>query len=349
MIGRRRKDLFWFVCSILFLWLAGLLLLVIKFHRYDQHIPSEHLIGNRATNVKSLEERGLPFSFLVIGDTHIRQQATALIKKASKADHVSFMIILGDFVKKPNIWNHRYFLTEMTKELNLHFPVFLVPGNHDIDYTFSGAGEEGRVTPEVFNSLYGSMNFDFAFNGCLFVICGVDTENQASYLNYLRDILSKKGTGKRHIFLFIHHPPRGVGMAGSFPLPYEKEFFSLLEAHRVTSCFFGDYHAYWRGQRRGTNLIISGGGGRLMKWQPEWGKFHHILRITVDEDMIREEMIILKGEVFSLRGLRKWVFIHLSPILKGRDWVLYSGVILFLSLGTFSVACLITSLRRKSY
>ena len=350
MTQGRRKALLWLASSIVFLLLAGLTLLMVKSYRYEKHIPSEHLIGNKTSSVRALEEKGLPFSFLVIGDIHNSRRGTTLIERASKADHASFIIILGDFVSKPDLWYHRYFLMEMATETKPPFPVFLVPGNHDIDYSSSKTGkQERRVTPEVYESLYGPRNFDFTFNDCLFVICGIDSKNPASYLNYLRDILSKKGAGKRHIFLFMHHPPKAVGMVGSFSLPYEKEFFLLLEVHKVTSCFFGDYHAYWRGQRRGTNLIVSGGGGgRLKKWQPEWGKFHHILRITVGEDMMSEEMMTLKGEVFPLSELRKWIFVHLFPILKDRDWVLYFGVILFLSLGTFSVACFITSLRRKN-
>ena len=344
-----RKALLWLVLSILFLSLAGVSLLVIKFHRYVHDIPSEHLIGNKTSSVRALEEKGLPFSFLVIGDTHLSSRANALIEKALKTGPSSFMIILGDFVTKPDIRYHRYFLTEMANEMKSSFPVFLVPGNHDIDYSSSEVRQrERRVTWEVYESLYGPRNFSFTFNGCLFIICGIDSNDPSGYLNYLRNILSKDGKGKRHIFIFEHHPPRVVGEAGSFSLPNEEEFFSFLETYKVTTCFFGDYHAYWRGERRGTNLIVSGGGGgRLKNWQPEWGKFHHIMRITVGEDMTSEEMIILKGVVFPWSELRKWVFVHLFPILKDRDWILYSGVILFLSLGTFSVACFIISLRRR--
>jgi hypothetical protein len=261
----------------------------------------------------------------------------------------SFMIILGDFVTKPDIGYHRYFLAEMANEVKLAFPVFLVPGNHDIDYSSSEVRQrERRVTPEVYESLYGPRNFSFTFNGCLFIICGIDSNDPSGYLNYLRNILSKDGKGKKHIFIFEHHPPRVVGEAGSFSLPNEEEFFSLLETYKVTTCFCGDYHAYWRGERRGTNLIVSGGGGgRLKNWQPEWGKFHHIMRITVGEDMTSEEMIILKGVVFPWSELRRNVYLCLFPILKDRYWILYSGAVVFFSLGIFSVVCFVLSLRKK--
>ena len=349
MMKVKRKVITWLVSSILFLSLACLLGWAIQWYRYDQNFSSQQLIGNKASNVKSLKEKGLPFSFLVAGDTHLSSRANALIEKALKTDHSSFMIILGDFVKKPEVRYHRYFLAEMASEVKPPFPVFLVSGNHDIDYTSSKTGDGGgRVTPEIYEALYGPRNFSFTFNGCLFIICGIDSNDPSGYLNYLRNILSKDGQGKKHIFIFVHHPPKIVGKAGSFSLPSEEEFFPLLETYKVTACFFGDYHAYWRGERRGTNLIVSGGGGgRLKNWQPEWGKFHHIMRITVNEDMTSEEMIILKEVVFPWSELRRNIYFCLFPVLKDRYWILYSGAIVFLSLGIFSFVCFVLSLRRK--
>ena len=345
----RRKALIGLVFSVFFLSLAFLLGWMIQWYPYDQNLPSKQLIGNKDSNVVALKEKGLPFSFLVIGDIHNSRRGTTLIERASKADHASFMVILGDFVKKPDIWYHRYFLAEMVKEVKPAFPVFLVPGNHDIDYSSSEIKQrERRVTPEIYESLYGPRNFSFTFNGCLFIICGIDPNDPGGYLNYLRNILSKDGKGKRHIFIFEHHPPRVVGKVGSFSLPKQEEFFSLLETYKVTSCFFGDYHAYWRGERRGTNLIVSGGGGgRLKNYQPEWGKFHHIMRITVGEDMTSEEMIILKGVAFPWSELRRNVYLSLFPVLKDRYWLLYSGAVVFFSLGIFSVVYFVLSLRKK--
>ena len=106
MTQGRRKALLWLVSSIVFLLLAGLTLLMVKSYRYDQHIPSEHLIGNKTSSVRALEEKGLPFSFLVIGDTHLSSRANALIEKALKTGPSSFMIMLGDFVTKPDIGYH---------------------------------------------------------------------------------------------------------------------------------------------------------------------------------------------------------------------------------------------------
>ena len=336
-----KLDLLKILASVLSLFLGLLLIISVGWYKDCRNIPRDNLIGNKDSNVTRLEEKGFPFSFLVIGDTHISNRARALIEKAVKADHSSFMIILGDFVSKPDLWYHRFFLTEMVKDIKPPFPVFLVPGNHDIDYSAKIREKERRMTPEVYESLYGPRDFHFVFNDCLFIISGIDERNRTGYLDYLNDTLSRKAAGKRRVFIFMHHPPKGAGIPGSFSLPNEKEFFSLLETYKVTACFFGDFHGYQRGQRKGTSLIVTGGGGALKKWQPEWGKFHHMLRITVDEDKISEGMIVLEGEAGDFcRTLIKWIFIQLFPAIGDRGWILYVLAVLFLSLGIYSVIIL---------
>ena len=335
---RIRHGLLWLASSIFFIALAAILWSLIQFHRDNQPISPHPLIGNKPSTVSALKEEGLPFSFLTIGDLHNSRRASALIKKALKEGKVSFMVILGDFVSHPDIQDHRYFLKKMMGPINPPFPVFLVPGNHDIDYPLAETKQnERKVTPEVYESLYGSRNFDFIFNDCLFIICGIDSRNQISYLNYLRDTLSKKGKKKRHIFVFIHNPPKGVGIPASFALPNQEEFFSLLETYKVTTCFFGDFHGYWRGQRKGTALIVSGGGGgALKKWQPVWGKFHHLLKITIDENMVSEGIMILGADGNNLKEtFKKWIFIHLFPILPNPTWVFYLVFVIFITFSGF--------------
>jgi hypothetical protein len=351
MVKMKRSMLAWLVFSVLSLTLAGFVGGVIQFHRYYQSLPSNHFIGNKESNVNALKEKGLPFSFLVIGDTQSSKRAEKLIELGLREGNPSFMVILGDFVKEPDIWDHRFFLKEMNTEIKPTFPVFLVPGNHDIDYTSSKIKKaERRVTTEIYESLYGARNFHFIYNNCLFIICGID-QNSANYLNYLRDTLSQKGVGKKYIFVFIHFPPKGLAEYIEGPLTNEEELFSPLEAFNVTGFFFGDYHGYWRGQRKGVNLTVSGGGGRLKPSQPHWGKFHHILRITVDENIIGEEMIVLPGEVSSFSGtLKKMTYIHLFPMIpmmKERRWALYLLFIFFLSWGIYSVRMLFHSIPKK--
>ena len=344
-----RRRVFWLINSFLFILFSVLLIFTIGFFKDFQRIPSEHLIGNKTSNIKLLKEKGLPFSFLVISDTHNSNQGEALLKAALKKGDASFLIHVGDFVNDPDLWNHRFFLTNMIEDIKPSLPVFLVPGNHDIDYNSTGKKRNGRrVTPEIYESLYGSRNFDFIFNNCLFIICEVDLRNPEAYLNYLQDILSKKGKEKKHIFVFRHYPLKGLVDYMGSSLPYEEKFFSLVESYKVTTCFFGHYHGYRRGQTARVNMIVlGGGGGRLKSWQSEWGKFHHLLKINVNESIIIEDMMILHGEVSNFsRTFKKWIFIHLFPIIENRRWLLYFGVILFLSWSTYSVICLVNSFKK---
>lgn len=344
----KRKWVLWAILFIFSLTLTYLWWVVIQFYRDYESIPSHHLIGNRLSNVAALKEEGVPFSFLVVGDTRGSETAETLIEMALKKDRSSFMVILGDFVKKPDLWNHRFFLTEMTAEINPSFPVFLVPGNHDIDYKNSIKPMGRKVTPEVYESLYGARNFDFIFNDCLFIICGVDPKSPALYLEYLREALNHKGKERKHIFVFIHFPPKGLAdyIEGSLPIPGEEEFFRLLEDHRVTACFFGDYHGYWRGQRKGVNLIVSGGGGHLKPSQPEWGKFHHILKITVEPQKFVEEVITVQEQYELEDVFEEWIFTSLLPVIHGSAWILHAILIVFLAMSGFLFSRLLITIRR---
>ena len=64
------RRILWLLSSVFFLLLSGLLLLSVAYYGDYRNIPPDHFIGNKVSNVKALKEKGLPFSFLVIGDTH---------------------------------------------------------------------------------------------------------------------------------------------------------------------------------------------------------------------------------------------------------------------------------------
>jgi hypothetical protein len=344
----KKKTRWWIVLAVLSVALTGFFGFAIKTYRSYQSIPPSPLIGNKASYVKDLKEKGFPFSFLVIGDTQSSERAKKLIQLALQNGNPSFMVILGDFVMEPDLWDHRFFLMQMTKEIQPTFPVFLVSGNHDIDYTSTKiTNPERRVTPEIYESLYGARNFDFIYNNCLFIICGIDAKNPTYYLDYLRDVLSQKGAGKRYIFVFTHLPPKGLADYIEGPLPNGDEFLSVLEKYKVTTCFFGDFHGYWRGQRKGVNLIVAGGGGRFKKSQPRWGKFHHLLSITVDENTISEGVLVLLGEARSFGAtLEKGIVIHLFPIIQERGWMLYVLFIFFLFWSIYSVKISVHQFRK---
>jgi predicted phosphodiesterase len=322
------KRCAWFLGLVLSVAGVVVSIAVIQIEKDYRHIPSQHPIGNRTALAQGLKEKGFPFSFLVISDTHNDGNAYALLKEMVTGTDASFLIHVGDAVSAPDIWMHRYFIKKMTEDIKPPFPVFLAPGNHDIDYGFQRVPENQRVSPELYRSLYGATSFDFAYNNCLFILCGVDLKKPDTLVDDLRGVLSKKAEGKKHIFVFIHYPPRAV--ISGFDFPREQEFLSLLKTYKVTTCFFGHYHGYHRNQINGTNMIVlGGGGGSLKRWQSNWGKFHHGLKITVGEDTLTEDIMVLQKEVFFHHSVKWGIVVGILPLVQNRVWMVYVFLFLF--------------------
>ena len=344
-----RRKIFWLFNLLLSLLLSGLLIVVIGYYRDFQRMPPDHRIGNRESNVKAIEQKEPPFSFLVLGDTQGSDRLKNLLNLALKNGNYSFLIHLGDMVIKPDRWNHLFFLKEMTTDIKPPFPVFVVPGNHDVDSTSSEIRDkERRMTQAVFDSFYGARNFHFIYNHCLFILLEIDLKNPTGYLNYLRDVLSIQGSGIKYTFVFIHHPPKLFEEIDNI-FPHQDEFFSLLETYKVTTCFFGHYHGNWRGQRNGVNYIIAGGGGRFKERQSEWGRFHHLLKVTVGEALVAEQMITLQDRFGITHRLNEWIFINFFPLIQNRGWILYGTTFLLISWGVTSLILFIKSLMKPKY
>jgi hypothetical protein len=332
------KFKLWLFSSLFSLLVAGLGWVLINHYQKYINMSLHPRVGIKPSTVAALREHGLSFSFLVIGDLHSSEIGENLIEIASQKGSPSFMVILGDFVRHPDVWHHRFFLMEMTQHINPSFPVFLVSGNHDMDNPpLKIEQSEDRVTPEIYESFYGPLNFDFTFNNCLFIICGFDRKDQYSYLGYLRDTLIKKGEGKKYIFVFIHVPPKGLFKNIDTLSPQESELYSLLETYKVTTCFFGHRHGYLRIQRNGVNYIISAGGGGTLRGEDfSKEKFHHILRVNVEREKVTEEIMPIM-KITSVESLyEEWFFTRLLQIIKKIKVFLYVLSILFSVWGLYS-------------
>jgi len=341
ILPMKRRWLLWLCAAVFFSVVTVLWIIVIRSYQDYQNIPLHHLIGNRPSSLKSLKENGFPFSFLVIGDTRGSEISEALVEQALMKGDPSFIVMLGDIVRKPDIWRHRFFLKEMMEYVKLMGPVFLTPGNHDIHDIDEGSQikiRERQVTPEVYDGLYGARNFNFIFNDCLFIICDIG-KGKPGDLNYLRDTLSQNGKNRKHIFVFRHVPPSWL-VFNNKSSPERDEFSSLLETYKVTTIFFGNYHGYVRVQRGGVNYVISGGGGSRLK-KVHGGEFHHILRITVDADRIREDIISVPKHIELDVRLEETVFILLFPILQGGIWKFYAILVILLAGTGYSILSLL--------
>lgn len=149
-------------------------------------------------------------------------------------------------------------------------------------------------------------------------------------IDYLRDTLSQKGTNKNHIFVFTHIPPSGLVDYIKTSFAYQDDFLALLEKYKVTTCFFGDYHSYWRGVRNGVTYIVSGGGGGRLRPQG----FHHILKITADKDKTSEEIMRTPAKSNIKHWFEEIIFTAILPPIKDSVWIICLVlVILILCLG----------------
>jgi hypothetical protein len=80
-----------------------------------------------------------------------------------------------------------------------------------------------------------------------------------------------------------------------------------------------------------------GGGGRLKETQSEWGKFNHIMKVTVDEKGITEEIIALPKSHRIRDDLKEWAFGNVLPLFYHQAWMLYLITVLVFVWGMVSL------------
>ncbi len=271
---------FLFFLVLLFLT-AGFCLLSFIYGAKSEHTALPPLLGNTPDRLARVGEDtivGRPFSFLVAGDTRSSDTFEDFMNNMRLEHTPDFGIILGDFVPTSDMSRHRFFIQEFA-EWHMRFPILLVAGNHDI-FCHGTSRDLEPFTLNDFEKTYGPVNFFFIHGGCLF-ICLNDLYN-GSYVDYARDVLSRKAAGSLMIFVFTHIPPRSISpIIRTRPIDREKEFIDLLEQYRVDYVFSGDFHSYLRSDYNHVKFIVSGGGGSKL-WGGNERSFHHVLFLSVD-------------------------------------------------------------------
>jgi len=199
------------------------------------------LLGNSSANVCGLTTSTNPdsFTFLVVGDVQHGTATFEHLLDVGRADKPAFAVILGDFVSDPESARHKVFVLEMSEEA-LEFPLFLVPGNHDIS-------PDGPFRVEDFEQTYGPAQFHFTIGKCLFVFLNnaPPYDKSGTYLAFMEEVLSEKAEHVRDIFVFMHVPPSGLTpWVQARELYGSEKFMELAERFRVRYVFAGDHHGY---------------------------------------------------------------------------------------------------------
>ena len=119
---------------------------------------------------------------------------------------LAFLVNLGDFAGNPTPAEHHFVIAEMATEMLTPYPIFLVPGNHDV-------GGTGFTTAD-FERCYGPHQFAFRYGPDLFVILryirGQPTGPAETFLN---TVLERERASARHVFVFMHTP---LGVSPAF-------------------------------------------------------------------------------------------------------------------------------------
>jgi hypothetical protein len=295
----------------------------------EGNTPLPPTIGNFARVRALLRENGQQgeFAFAVLGDTKANQTSEHIIR-ALQAENLSFMVLLGDCLRKGTRDTHRFLKAEWVQELVTDFPVFYVVGNHDVD------SEEFPVSQ--FEETYGPTNFSFDYQGYLFIFLrvldkahGYSTEETLAFLNRL---LSTQRHEYDKVFVFMHIPPPVSSDFYARGVENPDEFVLLFDRFNVDYVFAGDYHGYARVRFRNTNYVISGGGGAHLERQ-KFGKFHHALVIRVGEGFISERILHVREKASLEDRIEYLAFSEVFPWLRDH-WRL--GIILNLGfLGIF--------------
>lgn len=329
-----RSFRFWFGIALL-LWLASAVGSYL-WGRRQLRVEIPPNLGNKPANIAALPKK-CPFEFIVLGDPHNTATSEDLMGRIGQGRQ-DFIIILGDFVRNPELGRNRFFWDGIARA-GISCPVFLVLGDDDV--IRRGAQAPSPETIAQYEKWYGPRNFSFYAGDCLFILLFNITEvRDGQYLEFLEKALRERKAGTRHTFVCAHVPPHfSLPEARPEILEDDPRFFELLERFKVDYCLTGHEHGYWRGRRKGVDYIkLAGGGGRLPE-KEGWGMFHHAMRFRVGEDLIAEDLMVVPRACGAIQKVRYFCWASAYPfweahIILFAAAVAVPGTILILLIGT---------------
>jgi len=267
--------------------------------------------GNKPENVSYVTEKtdANDFTFIVVGDVKGGTATFEAMLDIIRDDKPAFAVILGDMVGPATEISHKLFAFEM-QEHSRDIPMFAVVGNHDVD-------PNGSFGVNDFENLYGPAQFSFCIGEYLFVFLDDIRPycESEEYIDFLESsILSREGEIKK-TFVFMHVPVISIdGSLRSSGLEGSERFMELAKKYNVDYVFAGDHHGYVKQRKDDTTYIISGGGGGRLRG--EHGKFHHLTRISVENGLVEETVIISKKYLETSELIERNLAVHIWPIIS---------------------------------
>ena len=223
------------------------------------------------------------YAFAVFGDNQGNYKVFGdLVSKLKKEKGLNFIISVGDLVPYGELLHYQK-ARKMVDQLG--FPFYMAMGNHD--------GVKGGW--RNFLKYYGNFYYSFDYEGDRFIFLNNafrESFDQAQF-NWLKNELKKEGA--RNKFVFMHKPifdPSEIYkdhvMSGR---AVGEELGRLFTRYRVNYVFTGHIHGYARAERDGVTYIVSGGAGGKLHLPPDFGGFYHYVKMTVEREKIKEEVV----------------------------------------------------------
>lgn len=236
------------------------------------------------------DKKSEEFSFAVIGDTrgHGTRGFGTFEKIAAKLkkEDLSFIVVLGDCVRRGRPGYHRYLRAEWSgdEEFHMSFPMFYIVGNHDVD--------QKRFPISEFEKFYGPTNFYFTYQDNLFIgLCIlIDPFPTDESIDFLESTLAKERGKHKRTFVFMHTPVSVSKYHATKPVSNSEKLKAIFDKYKVDYVIAGDYHGYFREKHNNTVYIITGGGGAKLE-DSKFGQFYHAVILTVSPDSVSEDIL----------------------------------------------------------
>ena len=181
----------------------------------------------------------------------------------------AFVVITGDLINKGQDPAQLAELRRINAKLDPSIPLYLLPGNHDIEVTPTAQ------TIAFFRKEVGKDYYSWDFGGCHFI--GINTtvlfrpdlpeeiEKQLSWLK--EDVTAAAANKPKHMMLFGHHPLFVTRMeepdnTNSLPTFRRKAIVELLTANHAMFMFAGHLHRNSAGKAGDFEMTSTGPVGR---------------------------------------------------------------------------------------
>jgi predicted MPP superfamily phosphohydrolase len=257
--------------------------------------------GQKATNSFILPKKGLPFTFLKVGDIHCNA-TTVIPALMAKETNIAFVMDTGDLVMdglKAADWNSYYSLNRCYLKKFLYQPAM---GNHEYESPF-------------FNYITGKPKwYSFTWENTYFICLDNNNniETGSPQVKWLEGELKKAAKYKFRI-VYMHIPPYSSKKHGDDEM-IQTHLVPLFDKYGVNLVFCGHEHGYEvsypmkanKKADKGTIYVISAGGGQFLydvEKESEWSRIDkrtfNYMRVTVYSDKIILNAIDDKGVVFD--------------------------------------------------